>query len=314
MCSLRHRLGLEVLLKSERHEVGQVAAVIARSFPHSVLKTNRHSYGESFFSHIHIVALGACVSLPRAHIRFRIPLRPLPSDRDGTPFIPTDLSPVHVRCNDAPMTTPPGGRWVRVPLHGGGERADWVPDDQPPAPDGGHGRWHAVLTGPGQWRWEWVDRNAAATLPPSAPSGPSSPFPNWLLGVVGALGALIALAAVVSSQNDADPLRDADGVVIAAQPAPATTTREDHENAYVGFLYGPDLASEGYPFREASRSTLLVGGEQTCGALDRGVSYAEVSRAGAQEMPNGGVVLVAAAATYLCPEHHDKLSAAVLGR
>lgn len=44
----------------------------------------------------------------------------------------------------------PGGHWVAV-----GDRQDWVPNDQPPSPDGTLGLWHVLTDVGGGLRWEW---------------------------------------------------------------------------------------------------------------------------------------------------------------
>ena len=49
-----------------------------------------------------------------------------------------------------------GGHWVRVRFSDATTRLDWIPDEQPPAPDSRPGAWH-VLPDPagGASRWEW---------------------------------------------------------------------------------------------------------------------------------------------------------------
>ncbi|MGQ0846522.1 MAG: hypothetical protein ACT4QF_20560 [Sporichthyaceae bacterium] len=63
--------------------------------------------------------------------------------------------------------TQSAGRWVRV-LTAGGERQDWVPDEQPASPDGGPGLWHVVSDASGN-RWEWRPK-APPPLPPGLPA------------------------------------------------------------------------------------------------------------------------------------------------
>ena len=61
------------------------------------------------------------------------------------------------------MTTSLDGHWLQVD-----GRRDWIPDDQPPSPDGTPGTWHIVGASGEMGEWEWHP-----APPPVVPSRPS---------------------------------------------------------------------------------------------------------------------------------------------
>jgi hypothetical protein len=80
----------------------------------------------------------------------------------------------HDRRKDHAVTTP-SGRWAEFRLPDGRVRQDWIPDAQPPGPDGGPGVWHIVTDVPGQQgRWEWHPGRPVPATPPAF--GPPAGF------------------------------------------------------------------------------------------------------------------------------------------
>jgi hypothetical protein len=66
-------------------------------------------------------------------------------------------------------------------------------------------------------------------------------------------------------------------------------------------------ATQGYTFSSLGEESLVSVGTAACGALDRGATYEATRRSVMDQIPNGGQVVLAAAATYLCPQHHSDL-------
>lgn len=94
----------------------------------------------------------------------------------------------------------------------------------------------------------------------------------------------------------------------AATPATGTAPSEAAIDRYLRHLVGLDTA-QGYTFGSLGEQYLLTSGTEACEALDRGVSYEAVRESGMTRIPNGGQLVVASAATYLCPRHHAELQA-----
>lgn len=66
--------------------------------------------------------------------------------------------------------TSSGGDWVAVPIPGQPDRWDWVPQEQPPSPDGAPGTWHVVGgSGEGAGKWAWFPDAGPTPPPPTAP-------------------------------------------------------------------------------------------------------------------------------------------------
>lgn len=70
------------------------------------------------------------------------------------------------------MTTSLNGHWVDVD-----GRRDWVPDDQPPSPDGTPGAWHIVGASGELGEWEWHPAPPPILTAPPAPLLSSAPAP-----------------------------------------------------------------------------------------------------------------------------------------
>jgi hypothetical protein len=62
------------------------------------------------------------------------------------------------------VTTSLHGHWVEVD-----GRRDWVPDDQPPSPDGTPGAWHIVGASGELGEWEWHPAPPPILTPPPVP-------------------------------------------------------------------------------------------------------------------------------------------------
>ena len=104
------------------------------------------------------------------------------------------------------MTGTATGRWIGVTLRDGSTRYDWVPDDQPPSPDGTPGRWHVVGQSGEPGRWEWRESRAvAAPTLPFAMRPLVMSYRTAIVAVVAALGLLAVVVGVftVAGRDDA---------------------------------------------------------------------------------------------------------------
>lgn len=340
------------------------------------------------------------------------------------------------------MTTS-GGQWIRVRFADGGQRLDWIPDEQPGSPDGTVGMWHVVPDpAGGESRWEWHPRLAAAAVAPGgiapapvpttsfapppapdtfdsptsvfAPIAPAAMAPAAMALPAMALGAMpahvmahpvmapeppahstqelplqvvanrgggnapsvfgapkkekgrsrpaqaakpmklrmaawslsVVLAVPVayllarhSDDNDAlgtgsqselnpnsdaagsdnpgadDPASNPDTITgTPSTPNPGTldtgdgSTVESGNQRFLTHLYNLD-ATQGYAFASLGEAYLVTAGNEACTSLDSGTSYDTVRQSVMYKIPNGGQIVVAAAATYLCPRNHPKLQA-----
>jgi hypothetical protein len=86
----------------------------------------------------------------------------------------------------------------------------------------------------------------------------------------------------------------------------ATAAGDEAVDRYLQHLFELDT-SQGYTFAALGGQYLLTIGTEACGALDGGVSYGAERESVMRRVPNGGQLVVASAATYLCPQHHAKL-------
>jgi hypothetical protein len=104
------------------------------------------------------------------------------------------------------MTGTEAGRWIAVPLRDGSTRYDWLPDEQPPSPDGTPGRWHVVGAPGGEGHWEWCE-----SQPGEAPAMPFSLRPylmayrSAIVSVVAVVALLAAVIVTFAGGDGADP-------------------------------------------------------------------------------------------------------------
>lgn len=234
--------------------------------------------------------------------------------------------------------TSPAGHWVRVRFADGAQRVDWIPAEQPPSPDGTAGLWHVVPDpAGGSSRWEWHPRPHAQD-----PAGPIAvpepdptvdrPLPLQVVPNRRPVSAAPSVFAPSGARRDArvtQPLvlRWAAwslSVVLAVPVVFLLTRQADHGGAapissqaevtpssdavarYLAHLHNLD-ATQGYTFASFADESLVSIGTAACGALDGGATYDATRRSAMDQIPDGGQVVLAAAATYLCPEHHTDL-------
>lgn len=259
--------------------------------------------------------------------------------------------------------TSAGGQWVRVRFSDASSRLDWIPANQPPAPDRGPGAWHVVpdpAGGPSRWEWHPgssplvvaasaaeqaapppADRHETQPLPlqvvpnrvrrapaplsvnpqPKATrSRPAMPAPGrrwaaWSLSVVLAVPVVYLLTrdsgsdALDTTSTRSDVVTGLPGIDPTSTdptPSPAAAPSDAAVDSYLRHLFELDSA-QGYTFASLGEQYLLTTGTDSCAALDRGVSYGVVREGTMVTIPNGGQLVVASAATYLCPRHHGKL-------
>lgn len=266
--------------------------------------------------------------------------------------------------------TSAGGHWVRVRFADASFRLDWIPDAQPPTPDGAPGAWHVVPDpGGNPSRWEWHPRSsplpvvAAEQAPPPADSSETQPLPRqvipnrprrasvpsvhpsprpggsrsvlpalrmrwaaWSLSVVLAVPVVYLLArpsaddpSRTSAQSELESAQPEEQIGTGLPGFDPTSTAPDAEptaptpgdeatDRYLRHLLDLDT-TQGYSFGSLGEQFLLTTGADACADLDRGAAYDVVRQGGIGRVPNGGQLVVAAAATYLCPQHHAKLQA-----
>jgi hypothetical protein len=258
--------------------------------------------------------------------------------------------------------TSAGGHWVRVRFSDASSRLDWIPEHQPPAPDGGPGAWHVVpdqAGGPSRWEWHpgssplvVAASSAEQTTPPPADRHETQPLPlqvvpnrpkrgaaplsvhpqpkpagsrpvlpqvrmrwaAWSLSVVLAVP-VIYLLATNGNKNDASRTSAQSGLgsdLGTDENAMAAGPDSSEGDTYLRHLFELD-STQGYTFASLGEQYLLTTGTDSCGALDRGVSYAAVRESVMTQIPNGGQLVVASAATYLCPRNHAKLQVFTAG-
>lgn len=109
------------------------------------------------------------------------------------------------------------GRWIAVTLRDGSTRYDWLPDEQPPSPDGTPGRWHVVGAPGGEGHWEWCE-----SQPDSTPTIPFSLRPfvmSYRTAILAAAAVVALLAAVIVTF--AAPHGDGSGPASSADGAPS---------------------------------------------------------------------------------------------
>jgi len=137
----------------------------------------------------------------------------------------------------------------------------------------------------------------------------------WSLSVVLAVPVVFLLtrhsdhsgAAPTSSRTELVPSADA-----APEDGPESTSPPAGEpgdasvGRYLSHLHNLD-ATQGYTFSSLGDESLVSVGTAACGALDGGATYEATRRSVMDQIPNGGQVVLAAAATYLCPRHHSDL-------
>jgi hypothetical protein len=97
-----------------------------------------------------------------------------------------------------------------------------------------------------------------------------------------------------------------DGAAPISPPAAEVLPTSDAAARYLAHLHNLD-ATEGYTFASFADESLVSIGTAACGALDGGATYDATRRSVMDQISNGGQVVLAAAATYLCPEHHSDL-------
>jgi hypothetical protein len=119
------------------------------------------------------------------------------------------------------MTVTAAGRWIGVTLPDGSTRYDWLPDDQPPSPDGAPGSWHVVGAPGEEGHWEWRENRPVIT--PSIPFALRPLVISYRTAILSVIGVLAVLAAVVAAlilPGSDDASSDSVPSAIVVTPAP----------------------------------------------------------------------------------------------
>ena len=131
--------------------------------------------------------------------------------------------------------------------------------------------------------------------------------PGLALSLLLAASLVLLLTRHPAGSDRASPAASATELTSDAAPgstaAPGPT---DTAARYLAQLSDLDT-TQGYEFSSVGESALLAIGTAACDALDRGATYDDTRESVIAQVPNGGQVVLAAAATFLCPQHHGKL-------